>query len=253
MVEQRREAGEVPERFLVGKTAVVTGASAGIGRSIALHLAAAGAAVALAARRKERLERLAEEIAAAPRAGRALPVVTDVEREEDIVRLAQTAERELGPVDILVNNAGHGYVAPVTRIDADGLDRILRVNFRAAVLCAKHMVGGMVARRSGAVVNILSVSAKTGWASGTPYVASKFALRGFALCLWAEVRDARVRVINLYPDYVASEFFDVMKIDFPTPEKILATDTIAELVLGALRLPDNANVVELEVTPTTMS
>lgn len=252
MPEQQREASETIEFFLRGKTAVVTGASAGIGRAIALGLAAAGADVVLAARREERLQRLAEEIERAASPGRALPVVTDVEREEDIVRLAETARREIGPVDILVNNAGHGYIAPVAEIDTDNLDRVMRVNFRAAVLCTKHLVGGMVERRSGAVVNILSVSAKMGWASGTPYVASKFALRGFALCLWSEVRDSRVRVINIYPDYVASDFFDVMKVAFPAPEKILLPETIAELVVGALRLPDNANVVELEVTPTTM-
>jgi 3-oxoacyl-[acyl-carrier protein] reductase len=177
-------------------------------------------------------------------------VVTDVEREDDIVRLALSATREMGPVDILVNNAGHGYVAPVVEVDTDELDRVMRVNFRAAVLCTKHMVGGMVERRSGAVVNIASVSSKRGWAGGTPYVASKFALRGFAQCLWPEVRDAGVRVINLYPDYVATEFFDVMQIPRPGPEQILTPDGVAQLVMSALRLPPSANVVELEVAPT---
>ena len=204
----------------------------------------------LAARREERLARVVEDIRRVPRAGRALAVVTDVEREDDIVRLALSATREMGPVDILVNNAGHGYVAPVVEVDTDELDRVMRVNFRAAVLCTKHMVGGMVERRSGAVVNIASVSSKRGWAGGTPYVASKFALRGFAQCLWPEVRDAGVRVINLYPDYVATEFFDVMQIPRPGPEQILTPDGIAQLVMSALCLPPSANVVELEVAPT---
>ena len=244
----------VPERdcFLREKIAVVTGASAGIGQATARALAAQGAKVVLAARREQRLRDLADEINDSSAPGSALPVVTDVEREEDIIRLARAARRELGPIDILVNNAGHGYIAPVAEIDTSRLDSVMRVNFRGAVLCTKHMVGDMVERRSGAIVNILSVSAKHGWATGTPYVASKFALRGFALCLWNEVRSSNVRVINIYPDYVASEFFDVMKVNFSAIDKILATDTIADIILGALRLPENTDVVELEVRPTSL-
>src|SRR4051812_37693633 len=95
------------EAFLAGKTAVVTGASAGIGRAIALRLAGAGASVVLAARRAERLEELAGEIRRS--GGRALPVVADVGREDDVIRLADAARRAFGAIDILVSNAGRGY------------------------------------------------------------------------------------------------------------------------------------------------
>ena len=252
MAEEKQEQSRKPAFSLRDKTAVVTGASAGIGRATALRLAAEGANVVLAARREQRLTELADEINQSETPGSAVPVVTDVGREEDIVRLAEVTRRDVGPIDILVNNAGYGYIASVTEIDTARLDAVMRVNFRGAVLCTKHMLGDMVQRRSGAVVNILSVSAKNAWATGTPYVASKFALRGFALCLWAEVRSFNVRVINIYPEYVASEFFDVMKLDFPQIEKVLAPDTIAEIILGALRLPENTDVVELEVRPTSM-
>lgn len=237
-------------RFLTDQTAVVTGASAGIGRAIAARLAAEGANVVLAARREERLVALAEEINRAAAGGRALPVAADLTREEDIVRLAEIARRELGGVDILVNNAGHGYFAAVTKIDAARLDEIMKVNFVAAVLCTKYLLPDMLERKSGAIINVGSVSGKRGWAGGTPYVASKFALRGFAECLWAEVKSSNVRVINLYPTYVASDFFEVARVRFPNLDQVLTPETLAEVVIGALRLPGNANVLELDLALT---
>ena len=240
------------DRFLEGKTAVVTGASAGIGRATALRLATLGANVVLAARRAERLGHVADEIQRSIPGGRALPVVTDVGREEDVVRLADTARREFGCVDILVNSAGYGYFAKSAEIDARRLEELMRVNFLGAVLCAKHMVPGMVERRTGAVVMVNSASGKRGWAEGTPYVASKFALRGFALCLWAEVHAHNVRVISLYPDYVSSEFYAAAGLKVTGLEKAIPPEDVAELVSGALRLHESTSVVELDVWPTNM-
>jgi len=240
------------DRFLGGKTAVVTGASAGIGRATARRLAAEGANVVLAARRAERLGEVADEINRSPSGGRALPIVTDVGREEDVIRLAEAARREFGPVDILVNNAGGGYFAKSAEIDAGKLEELMRVNFLGAVLCTKHMVRDMMERRTGAVVIINSVSGRRGWAAGTPYVASKFALRGFALCLWAEVHTHNVRVISLYPDYVSSDFYDAAGLKVTGLEKAIAPEDVAEIVSGALRLPESATIVELDVWPTNM-
>ncbi len=238
------------EPFLTGRTAVVTGASAGIGAAIARRLAAAGASVVLAARRADRLAAVAREITGA--GGRALPVVTDVAREGDVVALAEAARREFGPVDILVNNAGRGYFARSADVDPGQLEDLLRVNFMGAVLCTKHMIRDMTERRSGAVVFVNSVSGKRGWAGGMPYVASKFALRGLAECLWAEVRASNVRVISLYPDSVDTGFFEAAGVKVGSLEKALAPEDIAETVVGALRLPQSATIVDLDVWPTGM-
>jgi 3-oxoacyl-[acyl-carrier protein] reductase len=166
--------------------------------------------------------------------------------------LAAAARREFGPVDILVNNAGRGYFARCADADPKRVEDLLAVNFMGAVLCTKHMIGDMTGRRTGAVVIVNSVSGRRGWAGGMPYVASKFALRGFAECLWAEVRASNVRVISLYPDYVASGFFDAAGVKAGSLDKALAPDDVAQAVLGALRLPESATVVELDVWPTGM-
>ena len=240
------------DRFLEGKTALVTGASAGIGRATALRLASLGAHVVLAARRADRLESVAHEIEGL--AGvRALPVVTDVGREDEVERLAATAQREFGAVDVLVHSAGYGYFAKTTALDAGRLEALLRVNFLGAVLCAKHLVPGMLERRSGAVVLVNSVSGKRGWAEGTPYVASKFALRGFAQCLWAEVHSHDVRVVSVYPDYVASDFYAVAGLKVAGLEKAIPPEDVAEAIAGALRLSGRSSVVELDVWPTNMA
>jgi 3-oxoacyl-[acyl-carrier protein] reductase len=238
------------DRFLEGKTAVVTGASAGIGAAVARALAGAGAGVVAAARRPEALDLVTRDIAAA--GGRARAVAADVGREEDVVRLAETARREFGPVDILVNNAGHGYFAKSGEVDAARLEDVLRVNLVGAVLATKHVVGDMTARRSGAVVFMNSVSGKRGWAGGAPYVASKFALRGFAECLWAEVHAANVRVISVYPDLVDTGFLAAAGVRAGGLDQAIAPGDVAAIVLAALRLPDRAALVDLDVWPTGM-
>jgi 3-oxoacyl-[acyl-carrier protein] reductase len=238
------------DRFLEGKTAVVTGASAGIGAAVARALAGAGAGVVAAARRAEALDLVTRDIAAA--GGRARAVAADVGREEDVVRLAETARREFGPVDILVNNAGHGYFARAADVDAARLADVLRVNLVGAVLATKHVVRDMTARRSGAVVFVNSVSGKRGWAGGAPYVASKFALRGFAECLWAEVHAANVRVISVYPDLVDTGFLAAAGVAAAGLDKAIAPEDVAAIVLAALRLPDRAALVDLDVWPTGM-
>lgn len=238
------------DRFLDGKTAVVTGASRGIGAAIATRLGAAGANVVVASRSAQALSEVAAEVVAA--GGRARAVVADVGREDDVIRLAETARREFGAIDVLVNNAGQGYFARTADVDAGRLDDLLRVNFAGAVLCTKHMIGAMVERRAGAVVFINSVSGKRGWAGGTPYVATKFALRGFAECLWAEVHASNVRVISLYPDLVDSGFLAVAGVTVPGLEKAVAPGDVADIVLAALRLPQGTAIVGVDVWPTSL-
>ena len=135
----------------------------------------------------------------APGPGRAVAQPTDVADEAAIERLVRRAIADFGRLDFLVNAAGIGAFAPVHKLDAATLDRVWAVNVRGAILLAKHVVPILAAQGRGAIVNVGSVSSKKGWPRGTPYVASKFALRGFAEALRRELADSNVQVAHLAP------------------------------------------------------
>lgn len=239
---------------LAGQVAIVTGASSGIGRAIAAELLGAGAHVVLAARRRAELEAAAAELASPAAApdrppGRALAVPTDVADEAAIERLVARAIAAFGRLDILVNAAGIGGFGPVHKLDAALLDRVWAINVRGAILATKHVVPILAAQGHGAIVNLGSVSSKRGWQQGTPYVASKFALRGFTECLRQEVRDSGVRVVLVCPDLTATGFFAAAGVALSGREPILAAEEVAAAVRFALELPQGADLTELDLLP----
>jgi len=234
---------------LAGRVAIVTGASSGIGRAVAAELVRGGAQVVLAARRATELAAVAGELdAAGP--GRAVAQPTDVTDEKAIERMVARAIAEFGRVDILVNAAGLGGFGPVHRLDAELLDRVWAVNVRGAILCAKHVVPILAAQGQGAIVNLGSVSSKRGWPQGTPYVASKFALRGFTECLRLELRDSGVRVVLVCPDLTATGFFAASGVTLSGREALLEADEVAATVRFALELPAGADLTELDLLPS---
>ena len=129
----------------------------------------------------------------------------------------------------------------------------MRVNFRAPVMATRLVLPDMLARKSGAIVNVGSLSSKRGWPYGTPYVASKFALRGFALCLWEEVRRSNIRVVNVYPDFVASELFAAAGTTLENIERAIPTRDVAATIVNALRLDNRTTTVEIDMFPTNMA
>jgi len=162
---------------LKGKVALVTGASRGIGKSIALAFAEAGAAVAVNYRvRREAAEEVCAEVRKLGRAATAVPA--DVGVTADIERLADTVERELGPVDILVNNAGITLVKKFDTLTEADWDEVLRVNLKSAFLLTQRVLPSMRKRRWGRIINLSSVAAQNGGAVGPHYAASKAGLIG---------------------------------------------------------------------------
>jgi short-subunit dehydrogenase len=230
----------------------VTGASAGIGLATARRLAASGANVVIAARRRDRLETLAAEINATD-GGRAVAVTADVSDDAQLEHLITEARNAFGVIDILINNAGYGAFSPVSVLQMEQLDAIMRVNFRSVVLLSKLVLPEMLKRRSGSIVNVGSVSSKRGWASGTPYVASKFALRGFTQCLGHEVRHHGVRVIGVYPDFVASEFFAALGKKLPGSDLAIPPGDVAAAIVSALQMDPRTMVTEIDLAPTSMN
>ncbi|MFP6870159.1 MAG: SDR family NAD(P)-dependent oxidoreductase [Nitrospinota bacterium] len=191
---------------LEGKVAFITGASGGIGGEIAMIFAKEGADVALAARRVERLEAVAEKVRALGR--KALVCKCDVEKDEDIVSGLRATAKELGPVDILVNNAGIVSFEAVHELPDEVWDRTMQINAKAPFVAIREVLPSMIERKRGKIINVASVSGKIGLAYRSAYAASKHAVLGLTRALSAEVAALGITANCICPTFVATEMFD---------------------------------------------
>ena len=226
---------------LKGKTALVTGAGRGIGRAIAISLAKSGCHVNLTARSVLQLAEVQQELRDI--GDSAVAIQADLTRDEDLQNLVESC----GAVDILINNAGWGKRAPVVKGNIDDWDRMLRVNLRAPMILAKRLLPKMIAKGEGAVINIGSVSGKTGEANGAAYAASKFGLIGFTQSLYEEVREHGIKVAVILPGYVDTPLIPPNRqLD---RSKMIQADDIAQAVHYVLTSPATCCPVEITVRP----
>jgi len=211
---------------LQDRTAIVTGASSGIGLRTADRLAEAGARVVLFARSREEIERVA---GAAPDQMHA--VTGDLTDESDIERLfAETAER-FGPCDILVNNAGALTVRPLVRLSTEEWDRVFAVNVRAVFLTCRFALASMIERKRGAIVNVASISGVQGsskFPGVTSYCASKGAVISLTEALAAEVKSHGIRVNAVSPGSVDTP---MLRKANPLAKPDMTPDEVAEVIL----------------------
>jgi 3-oxoacyl-[acyl-carrier protein] reductase len=185
---------------LDGKTALVTGASQGIGEAIAKLLAKQGARVVLAARNEEKLKALAEEIGAA--GGAALPLTLDVTRPETFGERLKGLPEDFAGIDILVNNAGVTADNLLARMSLEDWERVLRTNLTGAFALTKEVVRGMMKKRWGRVINMSSVVGMMGNAGQANYAASKAGLIGFSKSLAKELGSRNITVNVVAPGYI---------------------------------------------------
>ncbi len=189
---------------LRGKGALVTGASRGIGRAIALAYARAGAELAVVSRSAEELAALADEIGTA--GGRAVALTCDVTRADDVTAAVAQATEALGHIDVLVNNAGGPvFNAPFLDIRADGWRRVLDLNLMSVVAFCQAVGTHMVQRRSGSVVNVDSIGAAHPAPMVTPYCAAKAAVVSLTQALAQEWAPAGVRVNAIAPGWIRTD------------------------------------------------
>lgn len=187
---------------LAGRVAVVTGAGRGIGAASARALAAAGCAVVVSARTRDRVERVASELEKGGH--RAKAVVCDVTSEESVAALSREAAG-MGPVAVLVNNAGAAASNPVTRTSLEEWNRLMAVNATGAFLCTRAFLPGMIERKWGRVVNVASTAGLTGAKYISAYSAAKHALMGFTRSVAAEVASTGVTVNAVCPGFVDTD------------------------------------------------
>jgi 3-oxoacyl-[acyl-carrier protein] reductase len=232
---------------LRGMTALVTGASSGIGAAIAMALLEEGANVALAARNEERLASLAASMG---ERSRVLVVPADVGDEEQVRGMVEHTAKQFGTIDILINNAGFGIFKPLTDLSVDEFDDVLRVNLRGTFLCMKYTLPLMYERGRGTVITISSVAGKHGFAGGGAYCASKFGVMGLTECAFHEVRSQNIRMVTIAPGSVDTEFFDRAQTSSPNRARILQPEDVAATVMLAIELPERALIRELDIRPT---
>jgi short-subunit dehydrogenase len=189
-----------------GKVVLITGASSGIGAALAREFARRGAAVALAARRVDRLQSLAAELARA--GGRALVLACDVTREGDLEAAVAAARAELGRIDVAVANAGFGVAGPVSRLTLEDFRRQFETNV-FGVLRTVYATVPELEKTRGTLVIIGSVSGHVGTPGASAYAMSKFAVRGLAQSLGHELRPRGVAVVLVSPGFVVSEIHEV--------------------------------------------
>jgi NAD(P)-dependent dehydrogenase (short-subunit alcohol dehydrogenase family) len=231
--------------FLTGKVAVVTGATKGIGRSVAEALAREGASTVICGREARSAEAAAAAIAAATGAA-AAGQACDVRDRRQVAELFALAERTFGGVDIVINNAGVGRFAPTAELSAEDWHLILETNLTGVFHCCQEAIPRMKARGGGYLIQISSLAGKNPFAGGAAYNASKFGLNGFAEAMMLDHRHEGIRVTNICPGSVDTDFSPRSG---RAPWKIQPED-IAEIVLDLLRLPDRTLVSYLEVRPS---
>ena len=210
---------------LEGKTALITGASRGIGAAIATAFAEAGAAVSLAARSTSDIEQLAEKLQAGGR--RALAITTDVTNDDDVRACVSKTVDELGKIDVLVNNAGGTrFMAPVIDLRPEGWHKAIQLNLDSVFTFCQEVGRHMVARGSGSVINMSSVAGLHGAPGLAYYSAAKHAVIGLTKTLAQEWGDSGVRVNALCPGWVRTELNKPFWSDAGTAASFVANQPI---------------------------
>jgi 3-oxoacyl-[acyl-carrier protein] reductase len=215
---------------------LVTGGSSGIGLETARQLRERGAQVAICGRDAGRLREAAERIDA-------LAIPADVADEGQVVAMVNDVIHAFGGYDVLINNAGFGSFALLVETDVAEMQRIFATNVFGAMLVARESARHFVAESRGNIVNVASTAGERGFAGGTAYSASKFALSGMTECWRAELRQSNVRVMQVNPSEVQTEFFVASgRPARPLSDRKLEASDIARTIVAMLELPDRGFV-----------
>ena len=232
---------------LAGKTVLVTGASAGIGRATAVAFARRGANVVVTARREERLRTLCGQIEGL--GGKAVLQAGDAAQEATAEQSVALALAEFGRLDILINNAGAGNYKNLVDTTVEEYDALMDSNMKSSFLFARHAAPVMIAQKAGVILFISSVAGLQGYAGEAVYCASKFAQIGFAQALDGELRKHGIKVGTICPGGVKTEFAvgkgrteESVKTSY-----MMEAQEVADAILFACMQPPNARILQMTV------
>lgn len=241
------------EKKLNGKVVVITGASSGIGKAIALKLAEHGAKVVLGARTKEKLAALAEQIKKT--AGEVQYVVTNVKKKEDLQALIQQALSAYGRIDVLINNAGISEISRIDDLDVDGWEEMIDVNIKGVLYGMAAAIPAFKQQKSGHIINIISTSGIKIVPMQGVYAGTKNAVRTIAEAFRQE-SNGEIRITGISPGFVKTDFVeniknDVMKSVIKENMKKIAINpnAIANAVLYAIEQPSDVEIGDIVIRP----
>ena len=241
---------------LANKVALITGASSGIGEGTAVALAAAGATVALAARRGDRLEKIAERIEDA--GGRAVPIVGDMTVEADAIRVVEETVEKLGGIDILINSAGIMQAGGIENADLEEYRSVFNVNLFGTVYTCKAAVPHMLKQGGGDIITISSLAGRKGGPLTNAYAASKHAVNSMTDAMRQELGGRNIRVCILMPGATTSEVGDnITNEDWRKAiqahvgkQGAVQPSEIGDTIVHILSLPRHVNISEICIRPT---
>ena len=234
--------------FLAGKSAIITGASRGIGFAIASALARSGSDLVICARDKKNVERAVKELQQSAPGRKIVGRAADVAKSDEVTQLFEFADKELSGLDILVNNAGIGTFRATAELSFEEWDRVIATNLSGAFYCSRAALERFYGARGGAIINISSLAGRNPFAGGAAYNASKFGLNALSEATMLDHRYDNVRVSYIMPGSVETEFSG-QQLHERSGWKI-APEDIAEIVLSILRMPERTLISRVEVRPS---
>lgn len=223
---------------------LITGGSMGIGLETAKLLIAHGAAVAICGRNADSIKAAAASIGA-------IAIVADVSVEADVVRMIAEVKEKFGNFNVLINNAGFGTFGPLQDVSVSEFEAVFATNVLGTMLCAREASKYFIEKKYGNIINISSTAGKAGFAGGTVYTASKFAVQAMTECWRAELRKHNIRVMQVNPSEVQTNFVPNSGGEArPFNESKLQASEIAHTILSMLEMNDRGFITEATVFAT---
>ena len=226
-----------------GLKVLITGGSSGIGKATAQQLAAQGAVVSITGRDKSKLDRVASEI-------NAIPIHLDVTKYNNIAVKVLDAFHSMGGIDVLVNNAGIGSFSKLDEIKVSDFEEVFSTNVYGLTMMTQEVVKFFKTQQFGTIINIGSTASTNGFASGSVYCASKFALRGLSSCWRHELRRDNIRVMLVNPSEVPTAFNNKNRDEREEEPKKLTSKEIAHAIISTIEMDSRGFIPELNVWAT---